>query len=97
MYQKMSNECRNILKRQFDFSMSELDQMEKFIACNIGKSATDILNALIKNVDLNDRQKVIVSYTLGTSIGVESIVQELGESQMSKVDPMINVKIGQGG
>jgi hypothetical protein len=97
MYQKMSDECRRSLKRQFDFSVSELDQMEKFIASNINKTAVDILDTLMKNADLNDRQKVMVSYTLGASVGAEGIMQELEESQMAKVDPTINMKIGQGG
>lgn len=97
MYKKMSSECRRSLKRQFDFSILELDQIEKFISSNMDKSAADILGALMENADLNDRQKVMVSYTLGASVGAEGIMQELEESQMTKIDPMINMKIGQGG
>jgi uncharacterized membrane protein YoaK (UPF0700 family) len=97
MYHRMSEECKKSLKRQFDFSALELDQMEKFMTGNTNKPVTDILDTLMKNVDLNDRQKVIVSYTLGASVGAEAVMQDLEESNMTKVDPMLNIKIGQGG
>jgi hypothetical protein len=96
MYQKMSDECKKSLKKQFDCSSSELSEMEKFMADNLGKPVTDILNILIKDVDLNDRQKVIVSYTIGGIVGTEGIVQELEERKI-KVDPILNIRIGQGG
>lgn len=97
MYQKMNDECKRSLKRQFDFSISELDQMEKFMAGNLNKPAADILGILIKDVDLNGRQKVIISYTLGAAVGAESVMKDLEESNITKVDPMINMKLGQGG
>jgi hypothetical protein len=97
MYQKMSEECKRSLKRQFDFSMLELDQMESFTADNLSKSAVDILDVLMKSEDLNDKQKVIISYTLGTAVGAESVMQDLEENSMAKVSPMLNMQIGQGG
>jgi hypothetical protein len=97
MYQKMSDECKKSLKRQFDFSLLELDQMEKFIADNMGKSAKDILDTLMKDEDLNDGQKVIVSYTLGASVGAETAIQDLEKSKIVNVDPIVNMQIGQGG
>lgn len=97
MYQKMSVECKKSLKRQFDCSSSELNQMEKFMTDNLGKPVSDILSILIKDVNLNDRQKVIVSYTLGAVVGTEGIVQQLEEKKIAKIDPMLNIRIGQGG
>jgi hypothetical protein len=97
MYQKMSDECKRSLKRQFDFSISELDQMEKFMEDNLGKPVTDILSILIKDVDLNDRQKVIVSYTLGAVVCTEDVIQVLEERKIAKIDPVLNIRIGQGG
>jgi hypothetical protein len=97
MYQKMSEECKRSLKRQFDFSMSELDQMETFTDDNLHKPAVDILDILMKNDDLNDKQKVIISYTLGTAVGAEGVMQDLEESSMIKVAPILNMRIGQGG
>jgi hypothetical protein len=97
MYQNMSSECKKSLKRQFDFSVLELDQMEKFMASNMNKTTTDVLNILMKNVDLDDRQKVIVSYTLGAAVGAECAMQDLEKSQMVKIDPMVNMQLGQGG
>jgi hypothetical protein len=97
MYNKMSSECRRSLKRQFDFSILELDQIEKFISSNMDKSAADILGTLMENADLNDRQKVMVSYTLGASVGAEGAMQKFEDSQVAKVDQFVNMKIGQGG
>lgn len=97
MYKKMSDECKKSLKRQFDFSMLELEKVEKFITCNMDKSISDILYILMKDVDLNDRQKVLISYTLGASVGAEGVIHDLEENNIAKVDPIINIKIGQGG
>jgi hypothetical protein len=83
MYQKMSEDCKKSLKRQFDFSASE--------------PAADILDILMKSDDLNDKQKVIISYTLGTAVGAEGVMQDLEESSMAKVNSMLNIQIGQGG
>jgi hypothetical protein len=97
MYQKMSEDCKKSLKRQFDFSASELNQMETFTADNLNKPAADILDILMKSDDLNDKQKVIISYTLGTAVGAEGVMQDLEESSMAKVNSMLNIQIGQGG
>ncbi len=101
MYQKMSEECKASLRKQFGFSTLELGQMEEFMANNLdnnlSKPVTEILDALMKDVDLNDRQKVMVSYTLGASVGVKSVIQDLEESNIRKVSPILNMQVGQGG
>lgn len=97
MYQKMSEECKKSLKKQFNFSMLELDHMETFTEDNLNKPAMDILDILMKSTDLSDKQKVIISYTLGTAVGAEGVMQDLEENSMAKVNPMLNMQIGQGG
>ncbi len=109
MYEHMSNTCRKSLKRQFDFSVPELDQMEKFMSENMDKTASEILDVLMKDERLNDKQKVIVSYTLGATIGSENalqdveknIAQDIEKNMMQNLEVgntiLQNMKIGQGG
>lgn len=97
MYQKMSNTCRKSLKNQFDFSVPELNEIESFISNNIDKTAIEIIENLMKDSNLNDRQKVMISYTLGSSVGAESVIQDLEKISAKKVDPITNIRIGQGG
>ncbi len=103
MYEQMGNACRKSLKRQFDFSRSELDQMEKFISDNMDKTAKEILDMLMEDASLNDKQKVIVSYTLGASIGSEDTLQNMKKNTIQNVERMnhdmlsTNIRIGQGG
>lgn len=97
MYHKMSMSCKKSLKRQFEFSLLELEQMEKFISRNTEKTAKDLLETLMKDNNLNDRQKVIVSYTIGASVGAEDAKQELEDIQNIQVASRTNIRIGQGG
>lgn len=97
MYHKMSEDCKESLKKQFEFSMLELEQMERFMSRNMKKTAKDLLETLMKDDSLNDRQKVIVSYTIGASVGAEDIMQELENIQNMKEESRTNIRIGQGG
>ncbi len=97
MYQRMGVECKKSLKKQFDFSTSELEQIEKFMEDNVSRPVGDILDAVMKDVNLNDRQKVILSYTLGASVGAETAMQDLKRSNAENVGPVLNMKLGQGG
>ena len=96
MYENMSDDCKRSLKRQFDFSLLELDQMEKFISENMDKTAKEILENLMDDDDLNHKQKVIVSYTLGASVGAESARQDIESIRTTRAESMA-MKIGQGG
>lgn len=97
MYQKMSSDCKKSLKRQFDFSKLELDQIESFISNNMGQPAKEILSNLMDDDNLSDRQKVLVSYILGTSVGVESTKRDIEGINFQSVEPIVSMKIGQAG
>lgn len=97
MYQKMTSDCKKSLKRQFDFSKSELDQIESFISNNMGQPAKDILSNLMDDDNLSDRQKVLVSYILGTSVGVESTRRDFEGINFQKAEPIVNMRVGQAG
>ncbi len=97
MYQTMSISDRKKIKKQFEFSVSELDQMEKFINNNMGQTAKKILENLMADDNLSDRQKVLVSYILGTSVGVESVTKDYENINPREAKPWANMKIGQAG
>ncbi len=97
MYQKMSSDCKKSLKRKFDFSASELDQIESFISNNMGQPAKEILSNLMADDDLSDRQKVLVSYILGTSVGVESARRDFEGINFQRAEPIANMRVGQAG
>ena len=97
MYQKMSGDCKKSLKKQFDFSVPELDQIEKFISKNMGQTAKEILENLMEDDNLTDRQKVLASYILGTSVGAESATKDVEHISLQKNAPIVNMQIGQGG
>ena len=97
MYQKMSSVCKKTLKRQFGFSIVELDQIEKFMSDNIGSTAREIIDTLMRDEYLNDRQKVMISYTIGASVGAENKMQSDEDVTSAKFGPKINVVVGQGG
>lgn len=95
MYKKIKNVCKKSLKNQFDFSAMELDQIENFIYNNMGKTAKEILETLLRDDNLSDKQKVMTSYTLGASVGFESAMKDKIESR--DISPMVDIQIGQGG
>jgi len=97
MYQKMSSVCKKSLKKQFGFSTIELDQIEKFMSDNMGGTAREIIDTLMRDEYLDDRQKVMISYTIGASVGAESKIQSNEDIASVKFGPKVNVVVGQGG
>ncbi len=97
MYKKMSDECRKDLEEQFNFSEKELDHMESFISSNMGKTTREILDTIMKDDSLNNKQRVLISYTIGVSIGEDNMDQELKDIQNAKPELVMNIRIGQGG
>ena len=97
MYAKMSNACRSSLKRQFGFSVVELDQIEKFISDNIRGTTKEVIEKLMNDECLSDRQKVMISYTIGAAVGAERGIQIDEDMKQVKFGPKTNVVVGQGG
>ena len=64
---KMSDHCKKQMTNEFGFTNSELLSIEEFMNGNNCKTAKEILDALIKSKTLNCKQKIIVSYVVGTS------------------------------
>lgn len=64
---KMSDICKKQMINEFGFTNSELLSIEEFMNDNNHEMARDILDTLIKSKTLNCKQKIIVSYIVGTS------------------------------
>lgn len=68
---KMSELCKETMVREFGFTNSELLAIEYFMNSHAGMTAKEILDSLIKDKKLNDKQKVLISYVVGTSVEAE--------------------------
>lgn len=66
---KMSDLCKETMIKEFGFTDPELIQIENFMNKHNNRTARDILDYLIKDKELNDRQKIIISYVVGNSVG----------------------------
>lgn len=64
---KMSEQCKEQMINEFGFKNSELLQIENFMNGQNGKTAKEILYAVIKDKKLDSKQKIIISYVVGTS------------------------------
>ncbi len=73
----ISNRSKDIMVKEFGFSNSEILDIENFMNDNNLRSAIDILKSLIDDDILTDRQKIVISYIIGTSV-LESKDIEMG-------------------
>lgn len=64
---KMSEMCKETMTKEFGFKNSELLQIENFMNEQNKKTAKEILYALVKDKKLDGKQKIIISYIVGTS------------------------------
>ena len=80
---KISKTCKITMIEGFGFTNSELFQIESFIDRQGGKTAKEILDDLIKNKALNNKQKIIISYVVGNSVGHEA---EKGPTKHMEID-----------
>ncbi len=71
----MSASSKEQLIEEFGFTNLELSEIENFMDKQNQKSAKDILDILIKDKKLNNKQKIIISYVIGNSAR-ESAINE---------------------
>lgn len=65
---KISNRSKEIMIKEFGFSGSQILDIENFMNDNNLRSAMDILKSLIDIDMLSDKQKIVISYIIGTSV-----------------------------
>lgn len=74
---KMSNLCKELLIEAFGFTNLELLDVENFMNNQNQKTAKDILDDLIKDKKLSNKQKIVVAYVVGNSAREAAIQEEL--------------------
>lgn len=62
---KKYNSRKEWLKGEFDLSDEEIDGLDKFLSERESGLASEFLRTVIDTSDLNNRQKVIVSFMMG--------------------------------
>ena len=67
---------RLLMKDIFKISDVEVDQVKIFMECDY-KNIADIMKNLIRS-DLNEKQKIIVGYIIGSTFGVMQTVVQTG-------------------
>lgn len=88
---KMSESCKKSMTEQFGFKGSELVQIENFMNQQNQKTAKDILDSLMQDKILSNKQKIVIAYVVGNSAR-EVAIQE--ESIKKDID---NIYINAGG
>jgi phage FluMu protein gp41 len=73
---KMSELCKMSLTKEFGFKESELRDIEVFMNDQNQKTTKDVLDALIKNKKLSNKQKILISYGIGNSARESAIREE---------------------
>lgn len=88
---KMSEKCKAQLTTIFRFSNDELDGIERFINSINNESAAYILDTLLSDENLNQKQKIVISYIVGNS--VREIFEY--EKEMLKKEKFKDMNVGE--
>lgn len=73
---KISELSKMSLTKEFGFKESELLGIEDFMNDQNQKTTKDVLDALIENEKLNNKQKIVISYVIGNSARESAIREE---------------------
>lgn len=65
----ITEEYKKKLKENFNFSDTEVDEIEEFFNENNNKTAGEILDTIEKENTLGKKQIIILSYIVGASVG----------------------------
>jgi hypothetical protein len=74
---KMSTSCKMSMAEEFGFKSSELGQIETFMNQQNQKTAKDILDSLVQDKKLSNKQKIVIAYVVGNSAREAAIQEEL--------------------
>lgn len=73
---KISELSKMSLTKEFGFEESELRAIEDFMNAQNQKTTKDVLDALIENKTLDNKQKIVISYVIGNSARESAIREE---------------------
>lgn len=74
---KMSESCKTSMAEQFDFKSSEIVQIENFMNQQNQKTAKGILDSLMQDKKLSNKQKIVIAYVVGNSAREAAIQEDL--------------------
>lgn len=77
---KQYNSRKEWMQTEFNFSDEEVDGLDKFLSGRESGLVSEFLRNVIDTEDLNNRQKVVISFMMGR------FVQETMEEQMRSIE-----------
>lgn len=83
---KMSELCKMSMVEQFGFKSYELVQIENFMNNQNQKTAKEILDTLMQDKKLNNKQKIVVAYIVGNSAREAAIQEELQKGMKKDIE-----------
>jgi len=73
---RISESCKTSMAEQFGFKSSELVQIENFVNQQNQKTAKEILDSLLQDKKLDNKQKIVIAYVVGNSAREAAIREE---------------------
>jgi hypothetical protein len=77
---KQYNSRKEWMQAEFNFSDEEIEGLDKFISTRDSGLVSEFLRSVIDTEDLNNRQKVIISFVMGR------FIQETIQEQMRSIE-----------
>ena len=77
---KQYNSRKEWMQAEFNFSDEEVEGLDKFLSGRESGLVSEFLRSVMETEDLNNRQKVVISFMMGRS------VQETMEQQMRSIE-----------
>ncbi len=77
---KQYNSRKEWMQAEFNFSDEEVEGLDKFLSCRESGLVSEFLRTVIDTDDLNNRQKIIVSFMMGR------FVQDTMTEQMKSIE-----------
>ncbi len=80
---KQYNSRKEWMQAEFNFSDEEVEGLDKFLSCRESGLVSEFLRTVIDTDDLNNRQKIIISFMMGR------FVQDTMTEQMKSIERSI--------
>lgn len=93
--QRLTEKNKHIMTREFGFNEFEVQQIADFMYKNSGNTARDILDQLFDAEELGAKQKIVISYLIGTLVLETKRVEKEKATEKVEADTL-NLK-GYGG
>ena len=79
------NSRKEWMQAEFNFSDEEVEGLDKFLSCRESGLVSEFLRSVMETEDLNNRQKVVISFMMGRFVQ-ETIQGQLRSIEKSMMD-----------